>query len=118
MGKVYSQKEFIREAVPRGWTISYGRGKGSHVRCCKEGERPFPIPQKIKTGMNADIEKRLGIKDERRTRLSFPFYAENTKEMNFNGEKAAGVLLPCCIQRRRRFLERSLSRSGERVYDR
>ncbi|MDO5562804.1 MAG: type II toxin-antitoxin system HicA family toxin [Synergistaceae bacterium] len=61
MGKVYSQKEFIAEAMKRGWSISTARGKGSHVWCFKDGERPFPIPQKIKDGINAYIKKRLGI---------------------------------------------------------
>lgn len=63
MGKFYSQKELIRIAQNKGWAISEGRGKGSHVLVSKEGEQTFPIPQKIKTGLLANIKKRLGIKD-------------------------------------------------------
>jgi Carbamate kinase len=63
MGKFYSQKELIRIAKDKGWTISEGRGKGSHVLASKEGERTFPIPRKIKAGLLANIKKRLGVKD-------------------------------------------------------
>lgn len=63
MGKMYSQREFIAIARKKGWTVTIARGKGSHVWCSKAGERPFPIPTKIKTGINADIKKRLGIED-------------------------------------------------------
>lgn len=63
MGKYYSQHELIKIATERGWTIDPGRGKGSHVWATKDGERPFPIPQKIKTGLLAKIKKRLGITD-------------------------------------------------------
>ncbi len=63
MGKFYSQKELIRIAREKGWIVSEGRGKGSHVLVCKPGEQPFPIPQKIKTGLLANIKKRLGITD-------------------------------------------------------
>ena len=63
MGKFYSQKELIRVAQKKGWTISEGRGKGSHVLVSKEGERSFPIPQKIKSGLLANIKKRLNIED-------------------------------------------------------
>lgn len=38
MGKFYSQRELIKIARGRGWTISEGRGKGSHVLASKEGE--------------------------------------------------------------------------------
>lgn len=63
MGKFYSQKELIKIAKEKGWFISEGRGKGSHVFASKEDERSFPIPQKIKTGLLANIKKRLGIED-------------------------------------------------------
>ena len=63
MGKYYSQRELIAIALKKGWTIDERRGKGSHVWALKDGERPFPIPQKIKTGLLADINKRLGITD-------------------------------------------------------
>ena len=61
--KFYSQKELVKIAREKGWTISEGRGKGSHVLASKSGEQSFPIPQKIKTGPLANIKKRLGITD-------------------------------------------------------
>jgi predicted RNA binding protein YcfA (HicA-like mRNA interferase family) len=63
MGKYYSQRELVRIARLKGWTITEGRGKGSHVLASKDGEQSFPIPQKIKTGLLANIKKRLDIKD-------------------------------------------------------
>jgi predicted RNA binding protein YcfA (HicA-like mRNA interferase family) len=63
MGKFYSQRELIQIAKERGWTINEGRGKGSHVWAEKQGERPFPIPQKIKKGLLSSIKKRLHILD-------------------------------------------------------
>ncbi len=63
MGKFYSQKDLIKIAKEKGWTVDTGRGKGSHVLVSKEGERSFPIPQKIKTGLLENVKKRLGIKD-------------------------------------------------------
>ncbi|MDR1978296.1 MAG: type II toxin-antitoxin system HicA family toxin [Synergistaceae bacterium] len=63
MGRYYSQRELIQIAIEKGWTIDQGRGKGSHVLASKKDERSFPIPQKIKTGLLADIKKRLGIID-------------------------------------------------------
>jgi predicted RNA binding protein YcfA (HicA-like mRNA interferase family) len=63
MGKYYSQKELIKIAVKKGWCINETRGKGSHVLAEKTGERPFPIPQVIKTGLLARIKKILEIKD-------------------------------------------------------
>jgi predicted RNA binding protein YcfA (HicA-like mRNA interferase family) len=63
MGKFYNQRELISIARSKGWTINEERGKGSHVLASKEGERPFPIPQKIKSGLLTNIKKRLGIAD-------------------------------------------------------
>lgn len=63
MGKQYSQRELIRIAEQRGWTVDKRRGKGSHVLAMKEGERPFPIPRTISDGVLRNIKKRLGIKD-------------------------------------------------------
>ncbi|MDR3280219.1 MAG: type II toxin-antitoxin system HicA family toxin [Synergistaceae bacterium] len=63
MGKFYSQKQLIKIAKSKDWIISEGRGKGSHVLASKAGEQSFPIPQKIKTGLLANIKKRLGIND-------------------------------------------------------
>jgi predicted RNA binding protein YcfA (HicA-like mRNA interferase family) len=63
MGRYYSQRELIKIARAKGWIISEGRGKGSHVLASKNGEQSFPIPQKIKTGLLANIKKRLDIKD-------------------------------------------------------
>lgn len=61
MGKHYSRKELIRIAQQQGWVIDAKRGKGSHVLAIKEGERPFPIPQKIKKGCLEKIKKCLNI---------------------------------------------------------
>jgi predicted RNA binding protein YcfA (HicA-like mRNA interferase family) len=63
MGKYYSQHELIKIAIEKGWAIDRGRGKGSHVMAGKSGEQSFPIPRKIKTGLLADIKKRLEITD-------------------------------------------------------
>ena len=63
MGKQYSRKELIAIALRQGWSISEKRGKGSHALAMKEGERPFPIPMKISSGVHDMIKKRLGIKD-------------------------------------------------------
>ncbi len=63
MGKQYSRKELIAIALRQGWSISEKRGKGSHALAMKEGERPFPIPTKISSGVHDMIKKRLGIKD-------------------------------------------------------
>jgi predicted RNA binding protein YcfA (HicA-like mRNA interferase family) len=63
LGKQYSQQELIKIALKKGWTVNVGRGKGSHVFASKAGERSFPIPQKIKTGLLENIKKRLRIKD-------------------------------------------------------
>ncbi len=63
MGKQYSQKELLKIARKQGWDINETRGKGSHVLLTKDGERPFPIPQKIKPGLMNTLKKRLGIKD-------------------------------------------------------
>ncbi|MBL3593840.1 MAG: type II toxin-antitoxin system HicA family toxin [Synergistaceae bacterium] len=63
MGKHYNQKELIRIAKEKGWEIDETRGKGSHVLAMKAGERPFPIPQKIKPGLLAALKKRLQIDD-------------------------------------------------------
>ncbi len=63
MGKQYSRRELIAIALNQGWSISEKRGKGSHALAIKEGERPFPIPHKISSGVHDMIKKRLGIKD-------------------------------------------------------
>ena len=63
MGKQYSRKELITIALQKGWTINEKRGKGSHAMMIKEGERPFPIPRKLSSGVHDMIKKRLGIKD-------------------------------------------------------
>jgi predicted RNA binding protein YcfA (HicA-like mRNA interferase family) len=63
MGKHYSQRELIKIATERGWTIDRGRGRGSHVMASKNDKQSFPIPRKIKTGLLADIKKRLEITD-------------------------------------------------------
>ena len=63
MGRQYTQKELIRIAKARGWEIDETRGKGSHVLAMKAGERPFPIPRKIKPGLLEALKKRLLIKD-------------------------------------------------------
>jgi len=63
MGKYYSQKELIKIAKEKGWTIDEARGKGSHVLAIKKRERPFPIPQTISKGVLASIKKILEIKD-------------------------------------------------------
>ena len=70
MGKQYTQKELIRVALARGWSISETRGKGSHVLAMKDGERPFPIPRTIKKGILESIKKRLGLADEKLQRAS------------------------------------------------
>ena len=63
MGKFYSQQELVKIAREKGWVISNSRGKGSHILVSKPGEQSFPIPRKIKTGLLANIKKRLGITD-------------------------------------------------------
>ncbi|EFC90778.1 MULTISPECIES: type II toxin-antitoxin system HicA family toxin [Dethiosulfovibrio] len=63
MGKFYSQRDLIKIARQRGWQIDETRGKGSHVLAMKPGERPFPIPRKIKPGLLSKIKKRLDIED-------------------------------------------------------
>ena len=63
MGKHYNRRELIEIARDRGWTILDSRGKGSHALAVKEGERPFPIPQKISPKVYHEIKKRLGIQD-------------------------------------------------------
>lgn len=63
MGKQYSRRELISIALKQGWTFNEKRGKGSHALMTKEGERPFPVPQKISSGVHDMIKKRLGIKD-------------------------------------------------------
>jgi len=50
-------------AKSKGWDIDETRGKGSHVLAMKPGERPFPIPRKIKPGLMATLKKRLQIDD-------------------------------------------------------
>jgi len=63
LGKQYSQKELIKIAKEKGWEIDGTRGKGSHVLAMKTGERPFPIPRKIKPGLLATLKKKLQITD-------------------------------------------------------
>ena len=63
MGKQYSQKELIKIAKEKGWEIDETRGKGSQVLAMKTGERPFPIPRKIKPGLLATLKKKLQITD-------------------------------------------------------
>jgi len=60
--KSYTQEEFRKIAEERGWTVSKTRGKGSHYFVSKEGEKGFPIPQKIKKGLRESIKKKLGLK--------------------------------------------------------
>lgn len=62
MGKYYSQRELIKIAKEKGWEINEDRGKGSHVLATKKGERPFPIPKTIKSGLLAKLKKKLEIK--------------------------------------------------------
>ena len=63
MGKQYSRRELIAIALTQGWTIDERRGKGSHIMAFKDGERPFPIPRKLSSGVHDMIKKSLGIKD-------------------------------------------------------
>lgn len=56
-------KKLIKIAKERGWEIDETRGKGSHVLAMKAGERPFPIPRKIKPGLLASLKKILQIDD-------------------------------------------------------
>ncbi len=63
LGRQYSRKELIKIAKERGWEIDETRGKGSHVLAMKAGERPFPIPRKIKPGLLASLKKMLQIDD-------------------------------------------------------
>ena len=63
MGKQYSRRELIAIAIGQGWNISEKRRKGSHALAMKDGERPFPIPKKLSSGVHDMIKKRLGIKD-------------------------------------------------------
>lgn len=63
MGRYYNQKELIKIAKERGWEIKEERGKGSHVLATKKGERPFPIPRTIKSGLLSKLKKILEIKD-------------------------------------------------------
>ena len=63
MGRQFTQKELIRMALARGWSVNETRGKGSHVLAMKEGERPFSIPRTIKTGILESLKKRLAITD-------------------------------------------------------
>jgi len=60
--KSYTQEEFRKIAEELGWTVSKARGKGSHYFASKEGEKGFPIPQKLKKGLQESIKKRLGLK--------------------------------------------------------
>ena len=60
--KVYTRKEFAQIAIERGWTVDKGRGKGSHWWFSKDGEASFPVPGKIKPGMQERIKKWLGIR--------------------------------------------------------
>ncbi len=60
--KSYTQEEFRKIAEGLGWTVSKARGKGSHYFASKEGEQGFPIPQKLKKGLQESIKKRLGLK--------------------------------------------------------
>ena len=63
MGKQYSRREIIAIALKQGWSINEKRGKGSQALMTKEGERPFPVPKKLSSGVHDMIKKRLGIKD-------------------------------------------------------
>ena len=63
LGKQYSRRELIKIALQKGWDVNESRGKGSHSLATKQGERPFPIPYKISSGVHDSIKKRLGIKD-------------------------------------------------------
>jgi len=56
-------KNSSKIAKERGWEIDETRGKGSHVLAMKAGERPFPIPRKIKPGLLASLKKILQIDD-------------------------------------------------------
>ena len=59
--KVFSREEFSRIARERGWTVDKSRGKGGHWWFQKSGEHSFPVPEIIKTGLQAKIKKWLGI---------------------------------------------------------
>lgn len=63
LGKQYSRRELIAIALSKGWTLDERRGKGSHAMMLKDGERPFPVPRKLSSGVHDAIKKRLGIKD-------------------------------------------------------
>ena len=60
--KVYTRNEFAKITVERGWTVDKSRGRGGHWWFSKEGESPFPVPGKIKTGLQEQIKKWLGLK--------------------------------------------------------
>lgn len=60
--KIYTRSEFAKIAEERGWTVDKGRGKGSHWWFSKKNEASFPVPGKIKKGLQEQIKKWLGIK--------------------------------------------------------
>ena len=60
--KTYSRDEYARMFKTQGWSIDKSRGKGGHWWCTKPGCAPFPLPQKIKPGLESDLKKNLGLK--------------------------------------------------------
>lgn len=49
-----------------GWEIAPGRGKGSHIRLKKPGQRPLTIPSHgdLKRGLFAGVLKDAGITNQ------------------------------------------------------
>jgi hypothetical protein len=41
------------------------RGKGGHWWFTKNGYPPFPVPEQMGNGLQENIKKRLGIRDEK-----------------------------------------------------
>ena len=57
--KSYTRDEYAKMLKIRGWAIDKARGKGGHWWCTKPGYAPFPLPQKIKPGLESDLKKIL-----------------------------------------------------------
>ena len=63
--KHYTRAELAAVARDKGWTVDKTRGKGGHWWFTKNGHPPFPVPEQMGNGLQENIKKRLGIRDEK-----------------------------------------------------
>jgi hypothetical protein len=61
--KSRARDEYAKILKARGWTIDKTRGKGGHWWCTKPGCMPFPLPKKIKPGLESELKKILGLRN-------------------------------------------------------